>query len=53
MDILSTEVIAGVIIFGAISISVRSLTAFSNALSEISPQLTEAARRIEQVRDGM
>ena len=53
MDILSTEVIAGLIILSAISMSVRSLTAFSNTLSELRPKLAEVDRRIDHVSDGM
>jgi len=53
MDILSTEVIAGLIIFSAICMSVRSITAFSKTLSELRPKLTEVERRLDRVRDGM
>ena len=53
MDILSTEVIAGLIIFSAISMSVRSITAFSKTLSELRPKLTEVERRLDRVLNGM
>ena len=53
MDILSTEVVTGLIIFSAISMSVRSITTFSKTLSEMRPKLTEIERRLDHVRDGM
>ena len=53
MDLLSTEVIASLIILSAISMSVRSITAFSKTLSEMRPKLTEVERRLDRVRDGM
>ena len=33
--------------------SIRSLTAFSNTLSELRPKLTEIDRRIDHISDGM
>ena len=53
MDLLSTEVIAGLIIFSALSMSVRSIIAFSKTLSELRPRLTEVERRLDRVHDGM
>ena len=53
MDILSTEVVTGLIIFSAISMSVRSITAFSKTLSQLRPKLTEINRRLDRIHDGM
>ena len=53
MDILSTEVVTGLIIFSAISMSVRSITAFSKNLSKLRPKLTQIERRLDRVHDGM
>ena len=53
MDILSTEVVTGLIIFSAISMSVRSITIFSKTLSELRPKLTEIERRLDRIHDGM
>ncbi len=53
MDILSTEVVTGLITIGAISMSVRSIIAFSKTVSELRPKLTEVDRRLNRKLDGM
>ena len=53
MDILSTEVVTAVITIGAFAMSVRSIIAFSNEVTDLRPKLTEIERRLNRVRDGM
>ena len=53
MDLLSTEVVTAVITIGAFAMSVRSIIAFSNEVTELRPKLTEIERRLNRVRDGM
>ena len=53
MDILSTEVVTSLIIFSAISMSVRSITAFSKTLSKLRPKLKEIERRLDHIHAGM
>lgn len=53
MDILSTEVVTGLIILGAFALSVRSIMSFSNQVTELRPKLSEIDRRLIRIRDGM
>ena len=53
MDILSTEIVTGIISLGAISISISSIIAFSKDVGELQPKLTGAEHGLNRLRDGM
>jgi len=52
-SILSTEVIAGIIIIGGFAMCIRSILAFTNSATELRPKLTEIERQLGNLRDGM
>lgn len=52
-SILSTEVIAGIIIIGAFAMCIRSILAFTNQATELRPKLTEIERHLNNLREGM
>lgn len=52
-DILSTEVIAGIIIIGALVMSVRTILMFTRQASEMAPKLQKLEAALTKIRDGM
>lgn len=52
-DFLSTEVIAGIIIIGALLMSVRSVLMFSRMASDMAPKLQKLDMALTKIRDGM
>ena len=52
MDIISTEVITGIISLGAISMSVSCIIEFSKEVRELLPKLTAVESKIGRLRDG-
>ncbi len=53
MDILSTEIVTGIISLGAISMSVGSIVAFSKDVRELQPKVAKVERRLNHLRSGM
>ena len=53
MDILSTEVVTGIISLGAVSMCVGTFIAFSKEAGELLPKLTGTERRLNRYQDGM
>lgn len=53
LDFLSTEVIAGIIIIGALVMSVRSILMFTRQASEMAPKLQKLDMALTKIRDGM
>ena len=53
MDILSTEIVTGIICLGAISMSVGSIVAFSKDVRELQPKVAKVERRLNHLRNGM
>ena len=52
MDIISTEVITGIISLGAISMSVICIIEFSKEVRELLPKLTAVESKLNRLRDG-
>ena len=52
MDIISTEVITGIISLGAISMSVSCIIEFSKEVRELLPKLTAVESKLNRLRDG-
>ena len=52
MDIISTEVVTGLISLGAISMSVSCIIAFSKEVSGLLPKLTAVESKLNRLRDG-
>jgi len=52
MDIISTEVITGIISLGAVSMSVSCIIEFSKEVRELLPKLTAVESKINRLRDG-
>ena len=53
LDILSTEIVASLISFGAISMSISSIVAFSKDVGELQPKIAKVERRLNHLRNGM
>ena len=53
MDVISTEVVTGLISLGAISMSVSCIIEFSKEVRELLPKLTGVERRLNRLRDSM
>ena len=53
MDIISTEVVTGIISLGAVSMSVSCIIEFSKEVRELLPKLTRVERRLNRLRDSM
>ena len=53
MDILSTEVVTGIISLGAVSMCIGSFITFSKEVGELLPKLTGTERRLNRYQDGM
>ena len=52
MDIISTEVVTGLISLGAISMSVSCIIVFSKEVRELLPKLTVVESKLNRLRDG-
>ena len=52
MDIISTEVVTGIISLGVISMSVSCIIEFSKEVRELLPKLTAVERKLNRLRDG-
>ena len=52
MDIISTEVITGIISLGAISMSVSCIIQFSKEVRELQPKLTAVESKLNRLRYG-
>ena len=52
MDIISTEVVTGIISLGAISMSVSCIIVFSKEVRELLPKLTVVEIKLNRLRDG-
>jgi len=53
MDIISREVVTGIISLGAISMSVSCIIEFSKEVRELLPKLTGVERRLNRLRDSI
>ena len=53
LDILSTEIVASLISFGAISMSISSIVAFSKDVGELQPKIAKVERRLNHLRNGI
>ena len=53
MNIISREVVTGIISLGAISMSVSCIIEFSKEVRELLPKLTGVERRLNRLRDSM
>ncbi len=51
--ILSTEVIAGIIIIAAFALCIRSILTFTNQATELRPKLTTIEGSLTKLREGM
>jgi len=51
--ILTTEVLAGILIIGAFAMGIRSTLHFSKGAADLRPKLTEVERNLKRLRDGM
>ena len=51
--ILSTEIIAGILIIGALVMSVRSILFFTREASSMAPKLQKIDHDLTKLRDGM
>ena len=52
MNIISTEVVTGIISLGAISMSVSCIIEFSKEVRELLPKLTAVENKLNRLRDG-
>ena len=52
MDIMSTELVAGIISLGAISMSVSCIIIFSKEVRNLQPKLTAVDSKLNRLRDG-
>ena len=52
MDIISTEVVTGLISLGAISMSVSCIIEFSKEVRGLLPKLTAVESKLNRLRDG-
>ena len=52
LDFLSTEVIAGIIIIGALVMSVRSILMFTRQASEMAPKIQKLDMALTKIRDA-
>jgi hypothetical protein len=53
LDFLSTEVIAGILIVGALVMSVRSILMFTRLAAEMAPKIQKLDLALMKIRDGM
>ena len=51
--VLSTEVLAGVLIIGAFAMAIRSTLHFSKAAADLRPRLNEVDQELKRLRSGM
>ncbi|MBT7914251.1 hypothetical protein HN588_10110 [Candidatus Bathyarchaeota archaeon] len=51
--ILTTEVLAGILIIGAFAMGIRSTLHFSKGAADLRPKLNEVERALKKLRDGM
>ena len=51
--ILSTEVIAGIIIISAFAMAIRSVLHFTQEAADLRPKLAEVERELNKLRNGM
>jgi predicted ribosome quality control (RQC) complex YloA/Tae2 family protein len=49
--LLSTEVLAGILIIGAVAISIRSMLRFSSSAANLRPRLADAERELHRLRE--
>ena len=52
MDIISTEVVTGIISLGSIYMSVSCIIVFSKEFRELLPKLTAVESKLNRLRDG-
>lgn len=52
-DILTTEVIAGILIIGALVMSVRSILMFTREASDMAPKIQKLDMSLSKIREGM
>ena len=52
MNIISTEVVTGLISLGAISMSVGCIIEFSKEVRQLQPKLTAVTSKLNRLRDG-
>ena len=53
LDILSTEIVTGLISLGAISMSIGTVVAFAKSLGELQPKLAKVEHRLNHLHNGM
>ena len=53
LDILSTEIVTGLISLGAISMSIGTVVAFAKSLGELQPKLAKVEHRLNHLRNGI
>ena len=52
MDIISTELVTGIVSLGAISMSVSCIIVFSKEVRKLLPKLTAVENKLNRLRDG-